>query len=149
MRKKTRGHGTDQAEGGDDGQPHHRLILSPRSYGLEVLAHVLHLLAHVIIELVDFEVLATHVEQVLRLFVMADFVKPIAVRKAQEGLKRQARIGAKLQNSRGVAHVEPIDGCGKAVGEHQQGRLVEMRNQCVKDRSAALPITTMACPQVI
>ena len=68
--KKTRRNRADQTERRDNRQPRHALVLAPHGLVFQILAHLLHLLADVLVEPVEIEMAAAQVEQVVRLILL-------------------------------------------------------------------------------
>ena len=75
------------------------------------------------------QVRGAHAEQRARLRLLRHLVEPVAVREAQEAGEAVADGALEAADAVGVGNVQVLQRLGQPVAEHQQRRLLEMRDQ--------------------
>ena len=122
-----------QSQHGDDRQAHHRFGLSSDLVAVEVLGHVQDLVAYLVVQHVGSEVTRPQPVQIACQCLVGNLVEPIAVREAQEDFLDVADAALERPYRFDVADVHLRHRDHESIAQHQQRRLLKMRNQAEQE----------------
>src|SRR5262245_36518734 len=127
--EETRADGTDEPDDRHHREADDHVGLAAQRVAVQVLAHVLDLLPHLGEETIGVQRIVSHAVERLRVWLAGDFVEPVAVREAQEGLLQLPDRALESLDRLGVLDVQLVERVDQPVRQHDERRPVEVSDQ--------------------